>query len=107
MYSTRRSEAEVFKDLAALTGQPGYVHALAGICYRDNLVSFQGEHKASDLDHLFDRRRLNRNETTTLMGLMMRQPLDPIEVDENTLKNYAALTDELMGELHEDRKSVV
>lgn len=101
MNATRRSEAEVFKDLATLTGQPGYVHALAGICYRDNLVSFQGEHKASDLDHLFDRRRLNRNETTTLMGLMMRQPLDLTEVDENTLKSYASRTDELMGELHD------
>lgn len=97
----RRSEAEVLRDLVALTAQPGYVHALAGICYRDNFVSFQGEHKASDLEHLYDRRRLNRNETTTLMGLMMRQPLELIEVDENTLKSYASRTDQLMEELHD------
>lgn len=101
MRATRRSEAEVLGDLAALTARPGYVHALAGICYRDNLVSFQAEHKASDLEHLYDRRRLNRNETTTLMGLMMRQPLDLIEVDENTLESYASRTDELMEELHD------
>ncbi len=107
MHSTHRSEAEVFEDLAALTAQPGYVHAMAGICYRDNLVSFHGEHKASDLEHLFDRKRLNRNEIATLLGLMMRQPLDLTEADEVTLKSYASRTDELMGELHDTMTGLV
>jgi hypothetical protein len=102
MHATHRSEAEVFEDLATLTAQPGYVHAMAGICYRDNLVSFQGEHKPSDLEHLFDRKRLNRNEITTLLGLMLRHPLDLTEVDEATLRSYASRTDELMGELHDN-----
>ncbi|WP_250888420.1 SEC-C metal-binding domain-containing protein [Pseudomonas sp. RC3H12] len=97
----QRSEAEIFEDLRVLTAQPGYVHAMAGICYRDNLVSFQGEHKASDLEHLFDRKRLNRNEISTLMGLMMLQPLDLAVIDEATLRSYASRTDELLAELHE------
>ncbi|MGG5286434.1 YecA family protein [Pseudomonas viridiflava] len=101
MHPTQRSEAEVFEELRILTAQPGYVHAVAGICYRDNLVSFQGEYKASDLEHLFDRKRLNRNEVSTLLGLMMRQPLDLAEVDEATLRSYASRTDELLGELHD------
>lgn len=102
MHTTHRTEAEaeVFEELIALTALPGYVHAIAGICHRDSFVSFQGEHKASDLEHLFDRKRLNRNEISTLLGLMMRQPLDLTEVDEATLRSYASRTDELLGELH-------
>lgn len=101
MHPTQRSETEVFEELRILTAQPGYVHAVAGICYRDNLVSFQGVYKASDLEHLFDRKRLNRNEISTLLGLMMRQPVDLTEVDEGTLRGYASRTDELLGELHD------
>lgn len=101
MHPTQRSEAEVFEELRILTGQPGYVHAVAGICYRDNLVSFQGEYKASDLEHLFDRKRLNRNEICTLLGLMMRQPVDLTEIDEGTLIGYASRTDELLAEFHD------
>ncbi|WP_028944926.1 SEC-C metal-binding domain-containing protein [Pseudomonas vranovensis] len=100
MNPTHRSEAEVFKELINLTARPGYAHAIAEICHRDNFVSFQGEHKPSDLDHLFDRKRLNRNEISTVLGLMMRQPLDLSEVDEATLRSYASRTDQLLGELH-------
>lgn len=101
MHPTQRSEAEVFEELKILTAQPGYVHAVAGICYRDNLVSFQGEYKASDLEYLSDRKRLNRNEINTLLGLMMRQPMDLTEVDEGTLRAYSSRTDALLGELHD------
>lgn len=100
MHSTQRSEAEIFEELRILTAQPGYVHAVASICYRDNIVSFQGEYKASDLEYLFDRKRLNRNEISTLLGLMMRQPVDLTELDEDTQKGYVSRTDELLGELH-------
>lgn len=107
MHPMHRSEADVIDDLAALAAKPGYAHAMAGICYRDNLVSFQGEHKSSDIEHLFDRKRLNRNEITTILGLMSRQPLDLTEVDEATLRSYASRTDELMSELHDAMTSLM
>jgi hypothetical protein len=106
MPSTQRSEAEVLEDLRALTAQAGYVHALAGICYRDSLISFQGEFTPSDMEHLFDSKRLNRNEITTLLGLMMHQPVDLTEVDEGTLRGYASRSDELLGELHDAMNSL-
>lgn len=101
MYPIERSEAEIFEELITLTAQPGYVHAVASICYRDNFVSFQCEHKASDIAHLFDKNRLNRNEISILLGLMMRQSLDLIEIDEATLRSYISRTDELLGKLHD------
>ncbi len=51
-----RCEAEVFAEIAALARESGYVHAIAQICYRDNLVSYTKEMKASDLQKLFSRR---------------------------------------------------
>lgn len=101
MQSTKQSEAEVFEKLRVLTAQPGYVHAVAGICYRDNFVSFQGEYKASNLAYQFDQKRLNRNEINTVLGLMMRQPVDLTDVDDDALRAYVSSTDELLGELHD------
>lgn len=101
MRAAHRSEAEVIEELVELTAQPGYVHAIAGICYRDNMVSFQGEHEACDLSHMYNPNRLNRNETNMLLGLMMRQPLDLTEPDHATLMSYVTRTDGLMEELHQ------
>ncbi|WP_439861369.1 YecA family protein [Pseudomonas sp. MBLB4136] len=105
MFTTARSEADIFADLISLTAQPGYIHAIASICYRDNFVAIHGEHKAADISHLFDTKRLNRNEITTLLGLVVRQPLDLSEPDTGTLSSYIARTDELMAELHDSMSS--
>nr|GFC57129.1 hypothetical protein [Tanacetum cinerariifolium] len=106
MRPSNRSEADVIEELAALTARPGYVHAMAAICYRDNMVSIQGAHTASDLSHMFDSQRLNRNEITTLLGLMMRQSLDLTELDHETLMTYVHRTDGLMRELHDSMTGV-
>lgn len=101
MSFTGRPEADVFADLAVLTAQPGYIHAIAQICHRDNLVAYAGEYKASDLSHMFDHERLIRTEITTLLGLMMRQPLDLTLPTAETMQAYISRTDELMRELHD------
>ena len=38
-----RSEHTIFADLAALCVAPGYIHAVATLCYRDNVVGFAKE----------------------------------------------------------------
>jgi len=73
---TGRSESEVFADLGVLTAKQGYVHAIAYICHRDNMVAFRDEYTASNLSELYDANRLLRTEINTLLGLMVRQPLD-------------------------------
>ena len=96
-----RSEAEVFGYLAALAREPGYAHAIAQICYRDNLVSYTKEMKASDLQKLFSRERLIRTEITTVLGLLARGPIDVTQPDANTIQEYVDRTDRIMKELHE------
>lgn len=101
MNFTGRPEVEVFADIAALTAQPGYVYAIAQICYRDNVVAYSGDYKASDLSHMFSSERLIRTEITTLLGLMMRQKIDLTLPSVETVQTYISRTDELMSELHD------
>lgn len=101
MKKPSRREAEVFADLAALARAPGYAHAIAQICYRDNLVSYAKEMKASDLQKLFSRERLIRTEITTILGLLARGPIDVTQPVASTVQDHVDRTDHLMQELHE------
>jgi hypothetical protein len=96
-----RSEAEVFSDLGILAQSPGYVHAIAQICYRDNFVTYVGDMKASDLQKLFSRDRLIRTEITTVLGLLARFPIDTTLPAPEVLQEYVARTDILLQELHD------
>ena len=71
-----RSEQEIFDDLEALCSSQGFIHAIAYICFRDNVVGFSDELKAEDMAQLYSRSCLIRTEVTTLIGLMMRAPID-------------------------------
>jgi len=43
-----REESQIFEDLAVLAASPGYVHAVAHICHRDNVIHIKGKLKPSD-----------------------------------------------------------
>lgn len=95
-----REEFQIFDDLATLAASPGYVHAVAYICNRDNVIHIKGNLKSSDMDRLFSRERLIRTELTTLIGLMAKNPLDLSEQSPDVVEGYVKRTDVLMGELH-------
>lgn len=63
-----RSEQAIFDELAQLCVSPGYVHAIAYLCFRDNMIRYSGEMKAEDMQHLFSKSRLIRTETSLLSG---------------------------------------
>lgn len=96
-----REESQILEDLAALAVSPGYAHAVAHICNRDNVIHIQDKLKPSDLDRLFSRERLNRAELTTIIGLMAKKPLDLSLQQPEVLEGYVKHTDILMHELHE------
>ena len=97
---THRSEAEVISEIAALCASPGYVHAVAFICFRDNFVLYSSELTSDDMSHMFHRGRLIRTEITTLLGLMVQHDLDFTRPDKDTLEKYLRRTEELLDELH-------
>ncbi len=93
-------ESKILQDLTTLASSPGYIHAIANICHRDNVIHINGKLKPSDMDRLFSRERLIRTELTTLIGLMVKKPLDLSQQPIDVIEAYIARTDALMQELH-------
>jgi hypothetical protein len=95
-----RAEREVFADLAALCCRPGYVHAVAHICFRDNVILHDGDMKEADMRKMFSPSRLIRTEINTLLGLMIRADIDWTLSAPNTVQEYMDATEQLLEELH-------
>lgn len=96
-----REEQQIIEDLVTLVTSPGYVHAVAQVCHRDNVIYIKGELQPSDMDRLFSRERLIRTELMTLIGLMAKKPLDLSLPPFDVLESYVQRTDSLMQELHD------
>jgi hypothetical protein len=96
-----RTEQHVFDELAVLCGAPGYVHAIAYLCFRDNIIRYFGDVKAEDLSRMSSMENLSRTELSTLIGLMVKSAVDDSIPDLETLQSYVQNTDRLMLELHE------
>lgn len=95
-----REELQILWELAELAASPGFAHAVAQLCYRDDVIHIQGELKPTDMDRLFSRERLIRTELTTLIGLMVKKPLDLSPQKRQVIQGYVKRTDALMEELH-------
>lgn len=95
-----RSEQEIFDELASLCASPGYAHAVAYLCSRDNMIRYSGEMKAEDMQHLFSKSRLIRTETSTLIGLMLKSPIDYTLPAPPALEKYIESTEALLQEIH-------
>lgn len=100
MKSTTRLEKEVFADLAALCCRPGYVHAVAHFCFRDNIILYAGDMKEADMRKLFCPSRLIRTEINTLLGLMIKAEIDWSLPTPKTVQDYINSTEKLLEELH-------
>jgi hypothetical protein len=97
---TMRAEQEIFDELARLCASPGYAHAIAYLCCRDNMIRYSGEMKAEDMQHLFSKSRLIRTETSTLIGLMLKSPIDYTLPQPPVLEKYIEATEALLEEIH-------
>ena len=97
-----RSEQAIFDDLTTLCSSRGYIHAIAGICFSDNILkSNDDELRVEDMAQMFDKSRLIRTEITTLIGLMMRAPIDFTLPSPETFNSYVEQSKALLEELHQ------
>ena len=95
-----RSVQEIFEDLAILCKSQGFIHAVAIICFRDNYVKFDDKLRAEDMAQMYLPSRLIRTEVTTLIGLMMRAPIDFVLPEQKTISDYINNSEVLLEELH-------
>jgi hypothetical protein len=95
-----RSEQAVFDDLNLLCGSPGYIHVLAFVSYRDNMISYDGQMSNEDMAASYVPERIIRTEFSTLMGLMLKHPIDFCVPTPPDMQALIEKTEGLLGELH-------
>lgn len=95
-----RQEQEIFDELAKLCSSQGYPHAIAFLCFRDNMVGYSGEMTAEDMRHLFSESRLIRTEISTLIGLCIKEKIDYTLPSPQVIQEYLDRTEALLEELH-------
>lgn len=64
------------------------------------MIRYSGEMKAEDMQHLFSKSRLIRTETSTLIGLMLKGPIDYTLPASQVLEKYIESTEALLEEIH-------
>ncbi len=71
-----RSEQTIFDNLTRLCVSKGFIHALALLSWRDNVLDLDDGITPESLARTCSPHCLTRTEFTTLVGLLMRAPVD-------------------------------
>ncbi|TWJ18920.1 hypothetical protein [Geobacter argillaceus] len=95
-----REEKVVFSELSELCKLPGYAHAIAYFCYRENIVAYDDKMTAKDMAHLFSLTRIIRTEISTLIGLLIQVDIDYSLPPPVILQEYITRTETLLEEMH-------
>jgi hypothetical protein len=96
-----RNESEIFDDLQKLCRSPGYIHAIAYFCWRDNVIRFSGDQVTEgDVQHQYSHEKLIRSEISTLIGLLAKGNIDIGIPDPGTLQSYLDQSEALLHEMH-------
>jgi len=95
-----KTEQAIFDELEELCASPGYIQALAFICFNDNFVEIGDELSGQDLLKMHSQDRLIRTEIMTLVGLMAKCPIDFTLPEPATIQKYIKETDRLLKALH-------
>lgn len=95
-----REEIDIFADLAQLCSSVGYAHAIAHICFRDNIIGYADKMTPDVLLPQFSMERLVRTEISTLIGLMFKESIDFSLPEPKTLQTMLEKTDSLLKEIH-------
>lgn len=96
-----RTEAEIFSDLSELCISPGYLHAIAYFCFRDNTIRYGDEMTPEDVLEQFGADRLVRAEISTLIGLACKGDLNAEMQTPETIQRYIDNTEALLKEIHQ------
>ena len=96
-----RSTPEIFKDLRLLCCEPGFLHALSAIVFRDSFlaIDLNGEVQ-HDEDRRYSRSRLNNNEVMLLVGLLVQSESSDVFETVGDTEDLVSRADNLLEEFH-------
>ncbi len=97
---TIRSENEILSDLKKICTSPGYAHAIAYFCFRDNIIKYKDKVTYEEISHQYSRNFLVRNEISTLIGFMVQKDIDLIIPTPEKFTEYIETTESHLNELH-------
>jgi hypothetical protein len=64
MTNGNRKEVDIFTDLSELCSSPGYVYAIAYLCFRDNTIKYTDTVTTDEMPQKYSMDRLVRNESS-------------------------------------------
>lgn len=105
MQNEPRTEREIFEDLVKLCTRPGYVHAIAYLCFRDNVIRYSKGVSGKDFEKMHSFERLIRNEINALIGCMVKADLNWSLPDPAAMNELIKSSDALLAEYH-DRMTI-
>jgi hypothetical protein len=95
------TEQELFNALEKLCMSPGYSHAIAYFCFRDNIIQYvEGEMDVHDVMQQFSMERLVRTEISTLIGLACKGDLDMSHPGPKKIQEYIDTTASILHDIH-------
>jgi len=68
-----RKEAEIFSELAEICASPGYIHAIACLCYQNDIIRYADTLTSEDMLQQFSKDGFVRTEISTLIGLACKK----------------------------------
>jgi hypothetical protein len=98
-----RSQDDIFADLRALAQEPGALHELSAVVYRDWVLTIdtqEGKIK-DDPAQRWSMDKLNTNELLLLLGLMVQCPDDRTYATYDPGSDFATRADTLLREFHD------
>lgn len=96
-----RNENEIFSQLESLCLSPGYLHAIAFFCFRDNTVGYTNQINVGNILKQYSSEHLVRSEISTLIGLACKGEFDLNIPRPEVTQMYIDETEKLLNELHQ------
>ena len=101
MRETVRKESEIFSELAEICASPGYVHVIAYLCYKNNLIQYVDTLTLEDMLQQSSGDICVRTEISTLIGLACKKQLNIDLPLPEVMQKYVDKTHSLLQELHQ------
>jgi SEC-C motif/Nuclease-related domain len=98
---TVRKESEIFSELAGICASPGYVHVIAYLCYKNNLIQYVDTLTPEDMLQQSSGDVCVRTEISTLIGLACKKQLKIDLPLPEVMQRYIDKTHSLLQELHQ------
>lgn len=95
-----RTEEEIFVELSELCASPGFVHVIAYLCIRDNMIRYEDEIKPEDMSNLYSSEHLVRTEINVLLGLLIKRDIDYSIPEASIFQGWSERAEALLAELH-------